>query len=764
MNKPPKTPQTSRWLLTSLACLALAACGGGGGGGSATSTANPTVAAQVQTLKPTSAEDSVGVFIELDTTKLSAGAQSSADAQTQQRALQQAFLDQLTQVAKKPTITGASSCDVTQLTQRIKDAYLPVSGAAVRLELNGCELDLLPGMALVKGVHPDVPLAPQSSATTVSAINTAVSAINTAVKYSFNGSTAWPGYSGKTADGDGFVVAVLDTGVELNHPAIKAKLEKGACFSTPTAGGASFCPIGTADTTSANAGESCVATYGTTNRSAANAAGCGHGTSMAGVAAMNYSSGSITAGGVARSAKILPVQVFTGGISNGKASIYANSGDLLRAIEWLTSEAQRRTTANLPRIASVNMSLGGGSYAGACDTDYTGGLFKTAFANLRAQGVLPVVAAGNEGQDAAISFPGCISNVVAVGATQLSSGQIASYSNISPQVKVFAQGGDRGNTYSMPTTSSSASSLDAWASGAGTSPATAFVSGAVAVLRQLKPEATLAEIEAALQTSDKTSITDRAGQTRAIPQLRVTAAANKLLNGQSQEVPAPTPGATAPSIALNTPAPKTSVAVSETFTLNLKADDADSDLRAVVLRWTDLPTDEIKDASGKSASVSYERTFTQAGLYQWIATARDSKDNISRHLSGQVTVAEADTPTPVDDPVPPSELGVMRLCVYSQINYSGQRACGIFGQGESANFSGYWTIRSVRYLAFDMSNPGDTSKELATTLLPSVTLYNTPMARRRATEGVSVAKSTPDLTAAMPNSRVTTIQFVWNLQ
>ena len=764
--------RSSLWLLAAIASLVLAACGGGGG--SASSTHNPTVAAQVQTLKPNSTEDSVGVFVELDTTKLSAAAQSDGEALAQQRALQEAFLAQLAQAAKNPVAAGASttSCDVAQLTQRIKDAYLPASGAAVRLELSACELDLLPGMPLVSGVYPDMPLSPQNSATTVSSINTAV-------KYSFDGTTAWPKYSDIAADGTGVVVAVIDTGVELQHPAFAGKLEKGACFSTPTTGGQAFCPNSTTvDTTSANAGESCINSFG--NRSAANSAGCGHGTSMAGVAAMNYtnaSNTSIKASGVANNARILPIQVFTGGISSGKASIYANSGDLLRSIEWLTTEAQRRNTNNLPRIAAVNMSLGGGSYTSACDTDYTGNLFKTAFANLRAQGVLPVVAAGNEGYDSAVSFPACIGNVVAVGATKLGSSAIASYSNISPQVKVFAQGGDRGASFSIPTTSNNAASLDAWAAAAGTSPATAMVSGAVAVLRQLKPAATLADIEAALQTSDKATIIDRTGTSRSIPQLRVTAAANKL-TGQSAEtpapapapapapvpapVPAPSPLAVAPTLVLSS-SPTGQVNTNVAYEVKLTAQDTNNNLQSLTLRWEDQP-EESKDISGSSQAVTFARTFTQAGVYTWFAHAVDATGLQSGTYIGQVTVSGASTeqvPSPTPAPAPATVS--MRLCVYSQINYAGQRSCGIFEQGESVTFSGRWTIRSVKYLAFDPANSSDVSKDLTTATKPSVSFYNTPMAMRRGpAAGVTVKESTPNLSQAMPNSWVSTIGFTWS--
>lgn len=659
MKQPTQRVRCIPWLLIMLTSLALAACGGGGGSNPTATSANPTVASQVQSLRPSNAEDSVGVFIELDTTQLSSGAKTTLDAQTQQRALQDAFLAQLEQAARSRIASGASStgCDVAQLTQRIKEAYKPVSGAAVRLELNQCEFDLLPGMPLVKGVHPDTPLSRQST-------SSVVSALNNAVKYSFDNKLSWPSYNTKKADGAGAVVAVLDTGVELQHPAFKDKLEKGACFSTPTTGGVSFCTGGvTADETSSNAGQSCIDRFD--NRGLAHNAGCGHGTSMAAVSAMSYTNnGSVSAGGVARSAKILPIQVFTGVANTGSASIYANSGDLLRAIEWLATEAERRKNAQLPQIAVVNMSLGGGRYSSACDNDYTGRLFNTAFAKLRAQGVLPVAAAGNDGEDAAISFPACISNVVAVGATQLGNERIASYSNISSQVKVFAQGGDRGNTYSMPTTSTDATKPDAWATGAGTSPATAFVSGAVAVLRQLKPEANLAEIEAALQTSDKPSITDRSGRPRSIAQLQVTSAAKKLVN-QEADQPTPTP----------TPTPEPA-------------------------------------------------------------------------------------PAPEPAPEPAAELALMRLCVYSEVNYSGQRACGVFAQGGPMTaIPGMWNIRSVKYFAFTPDKPQE-FKDLTTSTKPAVTFYNTTRPRGTST-GITVKQSTADLSSAMPNSMVRTIQLLW---
>lgn len=104
----------------------------------------------------------------------------------------------------------------------------------------------------------------------------------------------------------------------------------------------------------------------------------------------------------------------------------------------------------------------------------------------------------------------------------------------------------------------------------------------------------------------------------------------------------------------------------------------------------------------------------------------------------------------------------MRMCVYSQVNYTGRRACGIFAKGESRNFSGWWAIRSVRYLAYDVKKPYDMSQELVTATPPNVILYNSTLAHRRGEiSGGNLWASNPNLTRSMPNSLARTIQFTW---
>lgn len=529
-----------------LAVLAiLSACGGGGGAGQASGQADPVLAAQIEGLKP--ADSSVvPVFVELSSNAPLAAADTALDAAAQRRQVQQQFIADLVKAAAQPlgAATGPSGCDMAELSVRLGNAFSPQTGAAVRVELSACELDLLPKIKGVKGVHADIPLSHSASAD--------ATALALEVQRSFDGqgnaaaiadgtTTAWPTPAkGGKADGIGHVVAVLDTGVEERHPALggspvpnNPKVLPGACFSTHSANNQGLCPNGkNSDTRSLNAGRSCAdsAVWGG-DRAAAIAAGCFHGTSMAGVAAMDYSrtSGVPSHGGAAKGARILPIQVFSKVV--GSKSVSSSASDLLAAIEWLVSQADTLKAQGQP-IVALNMSLGGGSYAQACDQEFVGGLFKTAFANLRQKGIVPVVAAGNSGNKNAIAFPACVSNTLSVAAAKLGYSGVASYSNFSPQVKLFAPGGDTEGSYAMPTLCSS-SELDCWSRNAGTSPATAFVSGAIAALRTAVPQASLDEIESSLTSDLSTSHPSLAknlsvsGISR--PALRTTGSAFKLL-------------------------------------------------------------------------------------------------------------------------------------------------------------------------------------------------------------------------------------------
>ena len=271
--------------------------------------------------------------------------------------------------------------------------------------------------------------------------------------------------------GAGQTVAILDTGVDKTHPFLAGRIVAEACFSTTSAasGSTSLCPNGAASVIAASAAQPCTAD------------GCEHGTHVAGIAAGRGTDFS----GIAPDASIIAVQVFSrfeGADCGGQPSpcIASFTSDQIRGLDYVLQQTASR------KVASVNMSLGGGRSTTACDTDAT----KPAIDQLRATGVATVIAAGNDGYRDAVSFPGCISTAVTVGATTKQD-KLASFSNCSAQVDLNAPGVDI--TSSIPG--------GKFASLSGTSMATPHVTGAFAALRSLHPTATVDQIEDALKST-----------------------------------------------------------------------------------------------------------------------------------------------------------------------------------------------------------------------------------------------------------------------
>ena len=91
------------------------------------------------------------------------------------------------------------------------------------------------------------------------------------------------------------------------------------------------------------------------------------------------------------------------------------------------------------RIASVNMSLGGGAYLN-CDTIEAA--TKAQIDLLRVVGISTVISSGNSGYRTAQSAPGCISTAISVGATTTNNpvDTVASFSNIAPNTTLLAPG------------------------------------------------------------------------------------------------------------------------------------------------------------------------------------------------------------------------------------------------------------------------------------------------------------------------------------
>jgi subtilisin family serine protease len=325
------------------------------------------------------------------------------------------------------------------------------------------------------------------------------------------------------ATGAGQAVAVLDTGVKSNHEFLTGKVVAEACFSNGGggAGRVSLCPGGGNSQTGAGAANADTAQCLNSGTHL-----CQHGTHVAGIAAglnTNQQSGE-PPNGVAKNGSIFAIQVFTrfnnaGDCGGAPPCILSWDSDQISALDHVFANIN---LSGGVKVASANLSLGGGLFPGTCD----GASQKPSIDNLRGAGVLTAIAAGNGGETSQISSPGCISTAVTVGSTTKSD-VISSFSNMSSVVDVLAPGSSI--LSSIPTTTTSDTTTYAFFSG--TSMATPHVAGAIAAIRSACPSATADAIENALKSTG-TPITDmRSGGTQTKPRIRVDLAVQNLVCG-----------------------------------------------------------------------------------------------------------------------------------------------------------------------------------------------------------------------------------------
>ena len=154
-----------------------------------------------------------------------------------------------------------------------------------------------------------------------------------------------------------------------------------------------------------------------------------HGTHVTGIIAASGNN-SIAIAGINWLTHILPVRVL--GKCGGALS------DIIDGMLWAAGIAVPGVPSNPNPAQIINMSLGGGSQGGCSATSYP-----DAINQIKAKGVLIVVAAGNSDAEAAAFVPASCDGVMTVGAVG-PEGYRASYSNYSQQYKVAisAPGGD----------------------------------------------------------------------------------------------------------------------------------------------------------------------------------------------------------------------------------------------------------------------------------------------------------------------------------
>lgn len=264
------------------------------------------------------------------------------------------------------------------------------------------------------------------------------------------------GYEGK-----GVVVAVLDTGIDNDHPFFEDRIIEEVCFSTNYADDnvnvESLCLNGEEEQ------------FGVGTSFDPDS----HGTHVAGISAGNNEEFS----GVAPKVGIIAIQVFSqfDNCGGGGSCVQSYQSDQMKALEWLHEQSDNYN------IAAANMSLGDdGKHTSPCDDSP----LKQLIDNLRKVNIATVVSSGNEGDTNSIGAPACISSAISVGSTDVIPDTVSSFSNSNNSLDLLAPG--RGIYSSIPG--------ETYAHKSGTSMAAPHVTGAWALYREANPDATVDEI------------------------------------------------------------------------------------------------------------------------------------------------------------------------------------------------------------------------------------------------------------------------------
>jgi len=192
--------------------------------------------------------------------------------------------------------------------------------------------------------------------------------------------------------GAGQAVAILDTGVDTDHPMLVKNVipETAACFSRTSAW---WDNVKTPPTSLCNSslprcidGSGNAIDYSACGVGAAEPCGpgCEHGTHVAGIAAGNGAQI-----GVAPEAGIVPVQVFVkyDYDGDGDLDLVAYDSDIIAGLEYVLDLSATYD------IAAVNLSLGGSIMSTTASCDSNDGATKAIIDDLRAVGIATIVAA-----------------------------------------------------------------------------------------------------------------------------------------------------------------------------------------------------------------------------------------------------------------------------------------------------------------------------------------------------------------------------------
>lgn len=267
--------------------------------------------------------------------------------------------------------------------------------------------------------------------------------------------------------GEGVTVAIIDSGVDTDHPDLAGDLVAEACFCTSCCAGGESSAFGPGSAEDDN----------------------GHGTNVAGIVT---SDGVVSPVGVAPDAKIVAVKVLSA------QNTFCCTSDIIAALNWIM--------VNRPDVDVVNMSLGTfATYVNNCDTSQAA--LASTINTLRSRGVLSFCSSGNDALGTRMTAPACIAGAISVGAVWDSNVGPQSFGNCSDpttaadQVTCFTNTSATTDMFAPGAPITSDFLFGGTATYYGTSMASPHAAGCAADLLEAAPSLSTSTIEYAMEVS-----------------------------------------------------------------------------------------------------------------------------------------------------------------------------------------------------------------------------------------------------------------------
>ena len=190
--------------------------------------------------------------------------------------------------------------------------------------------------------------------------------------------------------------------------------------------------------------------------------------------------------------------------------------DLMKALKWLLSLQNDLINEGETPISAVIIDFSSGEYDYVCDWEDGCEDFNDIIEEMVDAGMIPMAGTGDHYDDVSISFPACLSNVIAAGALpEMSKPMIAAYSDHNGMVDILAPGT---NIYSAKLVDTDwegniTCEYDCYGEMGGTSEAASVTGGAIALLTEVFPEKTFDDYKSMLREMSARSVNRRNSNT-----------------------------------------------------------------------------------------------------------------------------------------------------------------------------------------------------------------------------------------------------------